>query len=51
MNFMKWRMPDTAYSVSKMNRFISNLSIDHWVVIKKGTWTFKVYIELWAILY
>jgi cell division septal protein FtsQ len=45
MNFMKWRMPDTIYSVRKMNRFISNLSMDHSVVIKKGTWTFKVYLD------
>jgi hypothetical protein len=30
-------MPDTTYSVSKINRFINNLSMDHSVVIKKGT--------------
>jgi hypothetical protein len=32
---MNYIMLDIAYSVSKMSRFKSNLSMDHWKVIKR----------------
>jgi len=40
-----------AYSVNKLGRFISNLSKDYCITIKKDTQIFEVYLRLWATLY
>jgi len=44
--------PVIAYLVSKLSRFTSNSSINHWKVIKKkGSQISKVYCGLWVTLY
>jgi hypothetical protein len=42
---------DIAYLVSKLSRFTSNPSIDHWKTKKKSIQVFEVHLILWVILY
>jgi len=36
MYVMKYMRPNIAYSVSKLSRFTSNLSMDHWKIINRA---------------
>jgi hypothetical protein len=42
---MNCKRLDIAYLVSKLGRFISNLSIDYCITIKKGTQIFEIYLS------
>ena len=50
MYVMNYTRPNISYSFNKLSKFTSNLSIDHYKVIKRYL-NFEVYLGLWVILY